>query len=542
MKALTAAEMREVERLISERHGISTSQLMQHAGHAVSDVVMDFLSRFDPSFRQDKITRVAVLCGKGNNGGDGFVAARYLLQHTTVRLYLFGSKDALTGDPAENYKAFVEKGGSVTEVTDQTCWEKAWNEIVWADVVVDALLGTGIRDSVTDLMARAIEALNRLSRGATAPLPSLIVAVDMPSGLPSDGQAANGPVLSAHKTVTFIAPKIGQLTSPDAARCGELIVRLIGSQPELADEVGKGFLRWSGPHEFVSLPLVRRPNSHKGTFGHALLVAGSLGKSGAAVLAGEACLRAGAGLTTVATSDVVLPIIAAAHPEYMTEALASTETGSAKGANGHSADSTKLLEGKSVLAIGPGLGTHPDTQQLVLDLVSQSQLPIILDADGLNAFVGRSDLLSSRKSPFLAVTPHPGEMARLLGIKTAEVEAERVKIAIETARRWDAHVILKGFRTLLVSPQGQVWVNTMGSASLAKGGSGDVLTGVLAGLTAQFGTQDWLRVLALGVYLHGAASRGSLGYEDESGPVAGGLAYGIPMARHNLLREIRRRA
>jgi NAD(P)H-hydrate epimerase len=541
MKALTAAEMREVERLISERHGISTSQLMQHAGQAVSDVVVDFLSRFDPSVRQDKSTRVAVLCGKGNNGGDGLVAARYLLQHTTVRLYLFGSKDTLTGDPAENYKAFVEKGGSVAEVTDPAGWEMAWNEIVRADVVVDALLGTGIRDSVTGLMARAIEALNRLSRSATAPLPSLIVAVDMPSGLPSDGQAANGPVLSAHKTVTFIATKIGQLTSPDAAHCGELIVRLIGSLPELADEVGKGLLRWSGPHEFASLPLIRRPNSHKGTFGHVLLVAGSLGKSGAAVLAGEACLRAGAGLTTVATSELVLPIIAAAHPEYMTEALASTETGTAKGAQGKSADFNRLFEGKTVLAIGPGLGTHPDTQQLVLDLVSQSQLPIILDADGINAFVGRSDLLSSRKSPFLAITPHPGEMARLLGIKTDEVEAERVKIAIETARRWNAHVILKGFRTLLVSPQGQVWVNTMGSASLAKGGSGDVLTGVLAGLTAQFGTQDWLRVLALGVYLHGAASRGSLDYEDESGPVASGLAYGIPMARHNLLREIRRR-
>jgi ADP-dependent NAD(P)H-hydrate dehydratase / NAD(P)H-hydrate epimerase len=541
MKALTAAEMREVERLIAERYGISTSQLMQNAGSAVADVVMDFLSRFDPSFRQDKNTRITVLCGKGNNGGDGFVAARCLLQHATVGLYLFGSKDTLSGDPAENYKAFVEKGGSVTEVTDEASWEKAWSEIVWADVIVDALLGTGIRDSVTGPMARAIEALNRFSRDATAPLPSLIVAVDIPSGLPSDGQAANGPALSVHKTVTFIAPKVGQLTSPDAAHCGELIVRLIGSTPELADEVGKGLLRWAGPHEFASLPLIRRPNSHKGTFGHVLIVAGSLGKSGAAVLAGGACLRAGAGLTTVATPDVVLPIIAAGHPEYMTEPLASTEAATAKVTKENSVQFTKLLEGKTVLAIGPGLGTHPDTQQFVLDLVSQSELPIILDADGLNAFVGRSDRLSSRKSSFLAVTPHPGEMARLLGIKTAEVEANRVKIAVEAARRWNAHVILKGFRTLIVSQDGQVWVNTMGSASLAKGGSGDVLTGVLAALTAQFGTQDWLRVLALGVYLHGAASRGTLGYQDESGPIASGIAYGIPLARRSLLREIRRR-
>ncbi|HYL83120.1 MAG TPA: NAD(P)H-hydrate dehydratase [Candidatus Angelobacter sp.] len=539
MKALTAAEMREAERLINERYCISTGQLMQQAGKAVSDAVLAFLSRSYPSFRQDKNTRVAVLCGKGNNGGDGFVAACHLLQYATVRVYLFGSKDVLAGDPAENCRVYLEKGGTVCEVMDEAAWEKAWNEIVWADVVVDALLGTGLRDSPTGLIARTIESLNSFSRSATSPLPSLIVAVDIPSGLPSDGQAACGPVLSAHKTVTFIAPKIGQLVSPDAAQCGELLVSLIGSPPKLADEVGQGTLRWVGPDEFGGLPLIRRANAHKGTFGHVLLVAGSLGKSGAAVLAGGACLRAGAGLTTIATPSVVLPIVATAHPEYMTEPLASTEEGTAKGTSGNLLSFAKLLEGKTVLGIGPGLGTHRDTQQFIVDLVFRCELPIILDADGLNAFVGRSDLLASRKSSFLAITPHPGEMARLLGITTAEVEANRVKVAVEAAHRWNAYVVLKGFRTVLCSPEGQVWVNTMGSASLAKGGSGDVLTGVLAALTAQFGTRDWVRVLALGVYLHGAASQGSLGYEDESGPLASGIAYGIPMARHNLLREIR---
>jgi hydroxyethylthiazole kinase-like uncharacterized protein yjeF len=549
MKALTASETREAERLITERFGVSTGQLMDSAGEAISAVVENFHAlRFHTSGNSEREpdVRVVVLCGKGNNGGDGFVAARYLRKYAhklVVRLYLFGSRQDLRGDAAENCKRWSEAGGPIVEITDDASWEAAWKEISWADIVVDALLGTGLRGPATGLIARAIENINRLSCNATAPIPALIVSADIPSGLPSDGEPAQGPVLHAHKTVTFIAPKIGQLISPDADCCGELIVRLIGSLPELADEVGNAVLRWVGPHEFASLPLVRSPNSHKGTFGHVLIVAGSLGKSGAAALAGEASLRSGAGLTTIATPDVALPIIAAAHPEYMTEPLASTDAGTAKGAaHGNSVQLTKLLEAKTVLALGPGLGTHSDTQQFVLDLVSSAEVPIILDADGLNAFAGRADLLRSRKSAFLTITPHPGEIARLLGIKTAEVEADRVKTAFEAARRWNAHVILKGFHTIIASPGGQLWVNTMGSASLAKGGSGDVLTGVLAALTAQFGTQDWPRVLSLGVYLHGAAARGSLGYLDESGVVASGVAYGIPMARHNLLRELRRRA
>ncbi len=548
MKPLTAAEAREAERLITERYGISTGQLMESAGEAISAVVENFhAGRFRTSGNSEPEpdVRVAVLCGKGNNGGDGFVAARYLRKHAhklVVRLYLFGAQGELRGDAAENCKRWTEVGGPIIEIADDASWEAAWEEISWADVVVDALLGTGLRGGATGLIARAIENINSLSRNATAPIPSLIVSADIPSGLPSDGEATQGPVVRAHKTVTFIAPKVGQLVSPDAACCGELIVRLIGAPPELADEVGKSPLRWSGPQEFASLPLVRRVDSHKGTYGHVLLIGGSLGKSGAAVLAGEASLRSGAGLTTIATPDVVLPIVAAAHPEYMTEPLASTDAGTVKGANGNSVQFTKLLEDKTVLALGPGLGTHPDTQQFVLDLVATAELPIILDADGLNAFAGRADLLQSRKSAFLTITPHPGEMARLLGIKTAAVEVDRITIALDAARRWNTHVILKGFRTIIAAPGGEIWINTMGSASLAKGGSGDVLTGVLAGLTAQFGTQDWPRVLALGVYLHGVAARASLGYSDESGVVASSVGIAIPMARNNLLVEIRRRA
>jgi ADP-dependent NAD(P)H-hydrate dehydratase / NAD(P)H-hydrate epimerase len=542
MKALTAAEMREVDRLTTERYGIPSLQLMENAGQSVSEVVCRQIAHS----HLDRTRRIVVLCGKGNNGGDGFVAARHLKKQlgdvVHVRIYLFGRTQDLRGDPAENCKRWRDEQGSVAEVNDEAAWTKVWEEISWADVLVDAILGTGLRGGATGVIARAIDDLNRFSRNATAPIPGFILAVDTPSGLPSDGEAAKGPVLRAHKTVTFIAPKIGQLISPDAPCCGELIVRLIGhSTPTLPNEVGKGILRWAGPDEFASLPLIRPVGSHKGTFGHALVVAGSVGKSGAAVLAGLGSLYAGAGLTTIATPDKALPIIAATHPEYMTEPLAATEAGTVSEANGSSGRFAEILEGKTVLAVGPGLGTHAETQVFVRDAVRGAKLPIILDADGLNAFAGNGDLLQSRTSPLLAITPHPGEMARLLNVKTSEVQADRVKAASDAARRWNIYVILKGFHTVIASSDGQVWVNTTGGAGLAKGGSGDVLTGVLAGLTAQFGTEDWIRVLALGTYLHGAAGAYTGGWCDQSGLLASSVAFAIPMMRDALLREIQRR-
>src|SRR5713226_2982610 len=541
MKALTAAEMREVERLTTERYGISTSQLMESAGQSVSAAVHDYRALA----RWSRPLRVAVLCGKGNNGGDGFVAARHLQKETPsfhVRVYLFAPAQELRGDAAENCQRWTEGGGAITEVTTELAWEKLWQEISWADIIVDALLGTGLRGGATGVIARAIEDLNHFSRNATSPIPAFIVAVDTPSGLPSDGEAAQGPVLRAHKTVTFLAPKVGQLISPDASCCGELTVRLIGAPLALAEEVGIGSLRWAGPDEFASLPLIRAVDSHKGTFGHVLLVAGSLGKSGAAVLAGSASLYAGAGLTTIATPDAVLPIVAAAHPEYMTEPLISTETGTVSAANVNSGGFAKILHGKTVLALGPGLGTHPETQQFVLDVVRNAKLPIILDADGLNAFADRGDLLRSRESSFLVITPHPGEMARLLGIKSSDVQSDRVKVACTAAREWNACVILKGFHTVVASGDGLVWVNTTGGPSLAKGGSGDVLTGVLAAMTAQFGTQDWLRVLALGVYLHGAAADFARGWTGVSGLNASSVAMALSGARDRLVQEIQERA
>jgi len=537
MKALTAAEMREVDRLTIERHGVSGLQLMENAGGRVADRIKDFFTWWP----WERPRRVVILCGKGNNGGDGFVVAHLLTknsQNVDAKVFLFGKMNELRGDALRNARRWKKSGGFLSTILTKTEWDKARPQLATADVVVDALFGTGLRGPVTGLAAQAIQDLNQVSGNAMLPMPAFILAVDTPSGLPSDEEPAVGPVLRAHKTITFTAPKIGQLISPNAPCCGELTVQHIGTPLSLIEETGKNALRWAGPDEFVSLPLIRAADSHKGTFGHVLVVGGSTGKSGAAVLAGYASLCSGAGLTTVACPDVVQSIIAAAHPEYMTEPLASTSHGSIAHSNLASGRLENILHGKTVLAIGPGLGTDSETQDVIRHLAKNVPHPIILDADGLNAFAGRLDNLRNRKSEFLCITPHPGEMARLLGTSNAEVQAGRVKAATEAAKRANAHVLLKGFHTVLAAPDGRVWVNTTGGPVLAKGGSGDVLTGVLAALTAQFGTSDWLRVLALGAFLHGAAADILARDEGPSGILAQKVAATIPAAREYVLREI----
>jgi hydroxyethylthiazole kinase-like uncharacterized protein yjeF len=534
MKALTAAEMREVDRLTTERFGIPSLQLMEAAGKHVADAVRTRLAMF----RQK---RVAVLCGKGNNGGDGFVAARLLKEARIEPLvFLFGARDAVHGDAGANRDLWLNNSGEITEIADTASLEQAWPKIANSHAIVDALLGTGLRGPATGPIAEAIAKLNQLSRNATLARPAMILAVDIPSGLPSDGQPAEGPVLFAHRTITFTAPKIGQLVSRDAACCGQLEVRQIGSPAALVEEIGRGGPRWADSGEFAEMPLVRPADSNKGTFGHALLLTGSVGKSGAAILAGRAALRAGAGLVTIATPEPVLPIVAMGEAEYMTEPLAATKSGTLSLRSLTDGTFGELEEGKTVLGIGPGLGMSRQTQEFIRTIVAQTELPVILDADGLNAFAGDGAALRKRKTKFLAVTPHPGEMARLLGVSTKEVQADRLNAARNSAQKWNAHVVLKGFHTIIASPKGDLFINTTGNAGLAKGGTGDVLTGVLAALTAQFGTADWHRVLTLGVYLHGAAAEALRGLTDLSGLLAQEIARYIPIARTKLLRELER--
>jgi hydroxyethylthiazole kinase-like uncharacterized protein yjeF len=537
MKVLTAEEMREVDRLTTERLGIASLQLMETAGSLAA-------SCFAARMREAGLhaPAISVLCGRGNNGGDGFVVARHLYPAGgRVRVYLFAGLDDLRGDAATNFQRWRNLGGEVVSILDEKSWEAVRTEVGSGDVIVDAIFGTGFRGAASGAVGQAIVDINRISRDATAARPALIFAVDTPTGLPSDGGAAEGQVLRAHHTVTFTAPKVGQLVSRDCEAAGSLRVVNIGSPVALVEEVGKGLLRWSEPEEFAGLPLVRSTDGHKGLYGHILMVAGSLGKSGAAIMSGSAALFAGAGLVTVATPDVVLPIVAAAHPEYMTESLVATSDGMASKANLTQDRFAAIEKGKTVLAAGPGIGQDPETQEFIRAIVLKTKLPVILDADGLNAFATRADDLRERVSEFVAITPHPGEMARLLDSSIKEVQADRVKTAQDAAKRWGAHVILKGSHTIVAAPDGRAFVNTTGNAGLAKGGSGDVLTGVLAAMTGQFKSDDWLRVLALGVYLHGAAAEVAAAGTDLSGIVAGEVARAVPAARLKLLRELQRR-
>lgn len=503
MKALTAEQMREADRLTTERYGIPSLQLMENAGAAVADYLSD-------TFPDLSTRRILVLCGKGNNGGDGFVVARRLRERNAPpRVFLAAEPSEVRGDAATNLRRWQEGGGELHVVISADNWAYARDAVGEADLIVDALLGTGVKGPVKGPLATIIEDVNRWRsrqrlrlRGARQ---RYVIALDMPSGLPSGNEDFGGPVVRADATVTFTAPKVGQLLASAADCVGKLLVRGIGTPRDLLDGDPTLKLHWLEPGEFRSLPMIRKADANKGSFGHALIVAGSVGKSGAAVLGGRAALRVGAGLVTVATPADVQPIVAAGMPEMMTAALLATEDGTASPRNLDSDRFEQIAHNKSVLAMGPGLSTNDETQQFIRAAVQKLSLPLVLDADGLNAFAGHSSELRARKAELLAITPHPGEMARLLDTTVRDVQGRRLEIALEAAKRWQAYVILKGFHTLLATPDGRAYVNTTGNAGMATGGTGDVLTGMLAGLTAEFGTKNWETVLGLGVHLHGLA-------------------------------------
>jgi hydroxyethylthiazole kinase-like uncharacterized protein yjeF len=518
MKILSAAEMREVDRLTTARYGIPSLTLMENAGASVAE----FIAQRWPQFAE---RRIVVLCGKGNNGGDGFVVARHLLElGAKPEVYLFAAPDEMQGDAAANCKRWQELSGELQTVRKSDDLKNVKPALDAADIIIDAQRGTGTRGAVEGFVAEAIEAVNNRRRTVR----SAVIAVDIPSGLLADTGEAMGACINATYTVTFTAPKMGMILGTASDAVGEMMVRDIGSPPELIDEVGTSNVRWIDWREVSIFARPRRADGNKGNYGHALVVAGSVGKSGAAVLASWAALRMGAGLVTVATPEPVLPIVAAHTPEIMTEPLPATDAGSISMRSFEYERFDKLLKGKRAVAIGPGLSTHDETQQFVHEVVAKRDVPIILDADGLNAFAGRAQELNNGKGG-IALTPHPGEMARLLSCGIPDVQAQRVEVARKSAADWNAIVILKGHQTIIAAPDGQVFVNSTGNPGMGTGGTGDVLTGMLAGATAQFGTADWARVLAFGVYLHGLA--GDIAYA-ETGDA--------PLLASDLIREIPR--
>lgn len=526
MKIFTAAQMAEVDLLSSSRAGVPSLTLMENAGRQTAEA----LRREFPQAR-----RISVLCGKGNNGGDGMVAARHLRQHNLEpAVALFANPADLAGDAGINYDALLQAGGKVEPITSSDAWSAQRSRWLDCDVVVDALLGTGLAGPPRGLLADVIEAINAGRKRYR------VVAVDIPSGLASDSGDVTGPAVEADLTVTFTAPKLGHIFPPSCERVGKLVVASIGSPLELYVNNPDLFLNLITAHQFARFPFRRPRAAHKGDFGHVLLVAGSRGKSGAAAMAGLAALRAGAGLVTVATAESVLPAVAGQVAEIMTEPLPETEAGTISSQVLDYGGLAKLLEGKTVLAMGPGLAQHPETVKFVRSVVGQWELPLVLDADALNALVGELDRLREHPARVLVLTPHPGEMARLCGSTNAEVQRARVAVARSFARGYAAFVILKGFRSLVATPEGQVYVNPTGNPGMASGGSGDVLTGLLAGLLAQSGPAPPADVLSLSVYLHGRA--GDLAAETlgEQPLIARDILEAFPRALRELEERVNR--
>ncbi len=490
MKVLTAAEMREVDRRTGER-GIPGLVLMENAAHRV----VEFLAaRYAPLDAE----RILVLCGKGNNGGDGLAIARQL--HVRFRpadlwVVLLADPSELAGDAAANYRMLLAAGGSPQRAIPPAAR--------FATLIVDAILGTGTNGPAR---GAALDAIHEINSGF--PL-AKVVAVDIPSGMPSDSGEPAGECARADATVTFTAPKVAHALAPNCDRVGELIVAPIGSAPDLLEAFR---LELVEPALFSKVLEPRPRSGHKGTFGHLLVAAGSPGKSGAAVLCGLAALRVGAGLVTVASHAA--PGFAAEVPELMTEQLSNENF-------------PALARGKTVIAMGPGLGRSQETESLVAAALADCEQPVVLDADALAP--GIRGAFCEKPGRVRVLTPHPGEMARLTGKSVTGIQSSRVDSARSFACESQVTLVLKGQRTLIAFPDGRVWINPTGTPAMGKGGSGDILTGLIAGLLAQF-PDDPDQAVAAAIYLHGLAGELAARALGEKGLIARDLVDYLPAA------------
>ena len=486
MKILTVGQMREVDRLTIER-GIPGLVLMENAGSRVVDFLRE---TFAPLAGQ----RVAVVCGKGNNGGDGFVVARQLFtrklcgQLTVLELF---PAETLTGDALSNRRMLDACGCPVVRELP--------NEANLATVVVDAVLGTGLSGPAKGPSLDGIRLIND-----RFPLAKK-VAVDIPSGLPSDDSKPTAEFVRADYTVTFTAAKRTQYV-------GKLTIVPIGTPAELC-ETNPAYRLNLTEHDSIRHLFAKRPHdSNKGMYGHVLVVGGSFGKSGAPAMAGLGSFRTGAGLVTIAVPQSVMPGVAAVRPEFMTEPLEPSKV-------------LELLKKMTVLAVGPGLGGGDDVVRFVKQLYEEAELPAVVDADALNALAGSLP----KTGKIRVLTPHPGEMSRLVSKSTKEVQADRLGIAEGLAKESGATIVLKGDRTIIAFPDGETWVNPTGSPSMATGGTGDILTGMVAGLIGQH-PKDWKRAVIAAVWLHGRCGELAAEHLGEESTLATDLLTFLPEA------------
>src|SRR5947209_7097037 len=506
MELVTAAEMRELDRAAIETRNIPSLRLMENAGKAV----VEEMERFFGPLRGKAVTIVA---GKGQNGGDGLVTARLLRKRRCqARVVLLASPSALTGDAATNLNKFQRARGRCLAVETPAQLTSILNPLLQdSDLVVDAIFGTGLNAPVQGLPATAITLVNASRKP--------IVAIDLPSGLDGDTGAVLGTAITATLTVTLARPKRGLYLGAGPDHAGAIRVADIGIPSDIiaAAKIPVTLLEAADIRSWLP---VRPRTAHKGTFGHAGIIAGSAGKTGAAAMAAQAALRIGAGLVTVAAPRSVSDVLEAKLLEAMAYPVPETE------ARTLSKQALEALlafaETKTALAIGPGIGTHPDTQALVHNLIVSVNRPTVLDADGINAFAGHQEMLGHARGP-LVLTPHPGELARLLGVTS------------RLAREQNVCVVLKGAGSVVAGPDGRLAVNPTGNPGLATGGTGDVLTGIITGLLAQ-GLAPW-GAACVGVYAHGLAGDLAASEMGETGLIAGDVIRAIPLAIRRILED-----
>jgi NAD(P)H-hydrate epimerase len=504
MRVLNTQQMREADRRTINEIGIPSVVLMENAGRQA-------VAAMEAAFDDLATSHVGVLCGRGNNGGDGFVVARTLVQRgVETSVFLLGSVADVRGDARTNLDVLGRIGLTVVEITNAQEWELHFSEISRCEVLVDAILGTGFNGQLSGMLETVVADINGLG------VP--VVAIDLPTGVSADSHEVEGEAIEASMTVTLAAPKIPLVLPPADSHGGDLVIADIGIPLPILDEVEGPYIELLTRERMRELVPARAADSHKGDFGRVLVIAGSLGRSGAAHLAAIGALRSGAGLVTIATPRSCLQIVAAMAPEYMTEPLEETEAGTVD----YAALERVLEIQADVIAVGPGLGRSPGTVAFVHGWFERVGVPLVLDADALNAFAGDPDRLMGRDGVDVIITPHPGEMARLLNISVEAVQHDRLQHATEFAARHRVHVVLKGHRTIIAGPDNRAFVNLTGNSGMATGGTGDLLTGMIAAWCAQL--LDAEAACKLAVYLHGTAGDLAEADEGEVSLVAGDVA------------------
>ncbi|MGM9570073.1 MAG: NAD(P)H-hydrate dehydratase [Phascolarctobacterium sp.] len=509
MKLVTAQEMKEIDQLATEKYGIPGLVLMDAAAKQVADEVMEALRDFRnedrdsgvaPVDRMPALGKVVVLCGGGNNGGDGFGAARWLACYgVQVKVFLIGTTlDKISGDAAAELAMVKAASVAISEVQSEEDWLHVELAIERASVVVDAIIGTGFSGELRAPARRACQLINRLGRH--------VLSVDMPTGVNADDGSASEDAVRAETTVTMELPKTGFLLYPGKELAGDVCIATIGMPTKLLDEYPSGKYRIT-PQIVQKLLPVRAADAHKGDAGRVVVCAGSPDFTGAAAMSANAAVKAGAGLVSLLTPLSSRDVLALKLTEVMVHGLLERSPG----VLGSAAASDVLTRANKadVLAIGPGLGLSDSTQETVRDILSKCEVPVVIDADAITALKEHTDVLTKMTAPKV-LTPHAGEMSRLTGLSVEEINRDRINIARKYAQEWQAVVVLKGAPTVVACPNGTLYINSTGTKALATGGSGDVLTGIIAGLAAQ--GISLTEAAVCGVYLHGAA--GSMACED----------------------------